>query len=139
MQKKNVGIYRLKFNVGILLMFSGEIDEHGIRAIEYRDDHWVDNFPLIWSSGRQFDAWEMNLYLEHRYKGLYRAPKRAARSNSLGGVSVKTLQSIANSLCVFLSWLAEENVDWRQVTAQASTQRAKYWLPVYRFRKLLID
>jgi hypothetical protein len=84
MQKKNVGIYRLKFNVGTLPEFSGEIDEHGIRAIEYRDDHWVDNFPLIWSSGRQFDALEMNLYLEHRYKGLYRAPKRAARSNSLG-------------------------------------------------------
>lgn len=139
MQKKNVGIYRLKFNLGTLPVFSGEIDEHGIRAIEYRDDHWVDNFPLIWSSGRQFDALEMNLYLEHRYKGLYRAPKRAARSNSLGGVSVKTLQSIANSLCIFLSWLAEENVDWRQVTAQASTQRAKYWLPVYRFRKSLID
>nr|WP_282554998.1 tyrosine-type recombinase/integrase [Providencia stuartii] len=129
----------MRFNVGALPVFSGEVNDHGIRAIEYRADHWVDNFPLIWSNDRQFDALEMNLFLEHRYKGLHRAPKRAARSNPLGGISLKTLQSIANSLCIFLNWISEENVDWRQVTAQASTQRAKYWLPVYRFRKFLID
>ena len=139
MQKKCVSVHRVRFNVGALPVFSGEVNNHGIRTIEYRDDHWVDNFPLIWSNDRQFDALEMNLFLEHRYKGLYRAPKRAARSNPLGGISLKTLQSIANSLCIFLSWLEEENVDWRLVTAQASTQRAKYWLPVYRFRKFLID
>lgn len=139
MQKKLSRVYRVRFNVGSLPVFSGETGHQGIRVIEYRKDHWVDNFPLIWSHERQFDALEMNLFLEHRYKGLYRAPKRAARSNPLGGVSLKTMQSIANSLCIFLSWLAEENVDWRQVTAQASTQRAKYWLPVYRFRKFLID
>lgn len=139
MQKKSVSIHKVRFNVGSLPVFSGEVNDHGIRAIEYRADHWVDNFPLIWSNDRQFDALEMNLFLEHRYKGLYRAPKRAARSNPLGGVSLKTLQSIANSLCIFLSWISEENVDWRQVTAQVSTQRAKYWLPVYRFRKFLID
>lgn len=139
MQKKSVSIHKVRFNVGALPVFSGEVNDHGIRAIEYRADHWVDNFPLIWSNDRQFDALEMNLFLEHRYKGLYRAPKRAARSNPLGGISLKTLQSIANSLCIFLSWISEENVDWRQVTAQASTQRAKYWLPVYRFRKFLID
>ena len=46
---------------------------------------------------------------------------------------------MANSLSVFLSWLIEEDVDWRQVIAHANTQRAKYWLPVYRFRKFLID
>lgn len=139
MQKKISRVYRVRFNVGSLPVFSGEANNHGIRVIEYRKDHWVDNFPLIWSHERQFDALEMNLYLEHRYKGLYRAPRRAARANSLGGVSVKTLHSIANSLCIFLSWLAAEGVDWRQVIAQATTQRAKYWLPVYRFRKLLID
>lgn len=139
MQKKSVSIHKVRFNVGALPVFSGEVNDHGIRAIEYRADHWVDNFPLIWSNDRQFDALEMNLFLEHRYKGLHRAPKRAARSNPLGGISLKTLQSIANSLCIFLNWISEENVDWRQVTAQASTQRAKYWLPVYRFRKFLID
>ncbi|WP_435653243.1 tyrosine-type recombinase/integrase [Bermanella sp. WJH001] len=139
MQKKSVSIHKVRFNVGALPVFSGVVNDHGIRVIEYRADHWVDNFPLIWSNDRQFDALEINLFLEHRYKGLYRAPKRAARSNPLGGISLKTLQSIANSLCIFLSWLEEKNVDWRQVTAQAATQRAKYWLPVYRFRKFLID
>lgn len=93
--------------MGSLPVFSGEVNDHGIRDIEYRADHWVDNFPLIWSNDRQLDALEMNLFLEHRYKGLYRAPKRAARSNPLGGISLKTLQSIANSLCIFLRWISE--------------------------------
>ena len=139
MQIKQVRIYRVKFNAGSLPAFTGEINEAGQRTIEYRDDHWIENFPLIWSGSRQFDAMEMNLFLEHRYKGIYRAPKRSGHSNSLGGVSVKTLSSIANSLSLFLSWLENMNVDWRHVTAEANTQRAKYWLPVYRFRKHLID
>lgn len=120
-------------------MFTGDVHDYDLRVIEYPEDHWVDNFPLIWSSNRQFDSLEMNLFLEHRYKGVFRSTKRLSHSNSLGGVSIKTLHSMANSLCIFLSWLDEQEVDWRQVTAQAATQRAKYWLPVYRFRKYLID
>lgn len=139
MQNKSARVYRVRFNAGSLPVFSSATNAEGLRTIEYRNDHWVDNFPLIWSCERQFDALEMNLFLEHRYRGLCRPPKRVSRLNQLGGVSVKTLQSMANSLSVFLSWLIEEDVDWRQVIAHANTQRAKYWLPVYRFRKFLID
>ncbi|MBE4021777.1 integrase, partial [Vibrio parahaemolyticus] len=60
-------------------------------------------------------------------------------TNNLGGVSVLTLSSTAYSLSIFLAWLEENNVAWQEVIAVASSEKAKYWLPVYRFRKHLIE
>lgn len=132
-------IRKVRLNLGDRPTFKNDSNEHKIRSIEYSADHYVDKFPLICSENRQFDALEMNLFLVHKYKGFYRTSRKVGRSNLYGGVSVKTLHSIANSLSIFLLWLDNNNVDWRDVKAAANTERAKYWLPVYRFRKYLID
>ncbi|MCG8315523.1 MAG: site-specific integrase [Pseudomonadales bacterium] len=129
----------VRFNAGSLPYFCGRASSTGLRHIAYHKDHWVDGFPLIWCPSRVTDALEMNLFLEHRYKGQYLRPRRGGLANPLGGVTLKTLKSIANSLASFMAWLSEHNVDWREVTAYSATDKAKYWLPVYRFRKHLID
>lgn len=134
-----VSIVRTRFNSGYGSGFSGELSPEGLRKLSYRRDHFVDGFPLLWSDARPGDALEMNLFLEHRYQGRFQVSRRAGRSSPLGGVSVKTIHSMAGSLSNFLSWLEETQCDWRQVIASANTERAKYWLPVYRYRKHLID
>lgn len=134
-----VSVMKTTLNVGARPQFSGVLSENGLRQLEYHQDHWVEKFPLLWSDIRLADALEMNLFLEHRYKGLFRVPRRTGGGSLLGGVSIKTINSMAGSLGNFLSWLEITQCDWRQVVATANTERAKYWLPVYRYRKHLID
>lgn len=134
-----VRVIKTNFNAGFVPQFTGEFYGIGLRRMVYRQDHWVPRFPLLWSDERLSDALEMNLFLEHRYKGSYMSANKKGRGSALGGVTVKTLYSVANSLARFLMWLTETNADWKNVTAQAKTERAKYWLPVYQFRKYLID
>ncbi|GAC28586.1 integrase family protein [Glaciecola pallidula DSM 14239 = ACAM 615] len=57
----------------------------------------------------------------------------------MGGISLITAQSLANSMCLFLQWIEINNVDWHEVYAVSDSDKAKYWLPVYRYRKYLIE
>lgn len=131
-------ILKLKANIGALPYFASECED-GFRQVQFHQPHCVDKFPRLISLLRIEDVLEMNLFLEHRFRGIFMPPKRGGKANSLGGVSLPTLQSIANSLSIFLDWLEDNRVDWREVIAVAATERAKFWLPIYRFRKHLID
>ncbi|MDP2568139.1 hypothetical protein Q8W14_06040 [Photobacterium damselae subsp. piscicida] len=127
-------------NLGDLPYFDSQCSsEQVLRVITFHKDCEVPSFPRLRSLTRIHDVLEMNLFLEHRYKGLFMPPKRANKTNNLGGVSVLTLSSTAYSLSIFLAWLEENNVAWQEVIAVASSEKAKYWLPVYRFRKYLIE
>ncbi|EJE8676061.1 hypothetical protein M5236_004798, partial [Vibrio parahaemolyticus] len=127
-------------NLGDLPYFDSQCSsEQVLRVIAFHRDREVSNFPRLRSLTRIHDVLEMNLFLEHRYKGLFMPPKRANKTNNLGGVSVLTLSSTAYSLSIFLAWLEENNVAWQEVIAIAPSEKAKYWLPVYRFRKYLIE
>ncbi|EGR3001955.1 integrase [Vibrio parahaemolyticus] len=127
-------------NLGDLPYFDSQCSsEQVLRVIAFHKDREVPSFPRLRSLTRIHDVLEMNLFLEHRYKGLFMPPKRANKTNNLGGVSVLTLSSTAYSLSIFLAWLEENNVAWQEVIAVASSEKAKYWLPVYRFRKHLIE
>ncbi|MGQ5484920.1 site-specific integrase [Photobacterium damselae subsp. piscicida] len=127
-------------NLGDLPYFDSQCSsEQVLRVITFHKDREVPSFPRLRSLTRIHDVLEMNLFLEHRYKGLFMPPKRANKTNNLGGVSVLTLSSTAYSLSIFLAWLEENNVAWQEVIAVASSEKAKYWLPVYRFRKYLIE
>ena len=125
-------------NLGWLPYFN-EVDEHGLRSISYHEDHIVERFPRVLSLTRIQDALEINLFLEHRYKGLFMPPKRGGKKNTLGGVSLVTIQSLANSMSLFLQWIEKNNMDWHEVYAVSDSDKAKYWLPVYRYRKYLIE
>ena len=105
----------------------------------FHADRAVTRFPRLRSLTRLYDVLEMNLFLELRFKGLFMPPKRSNRTNNLGGVSVLTLSSTAYSLSIFLDWLEVNDVAWQEVIAVAATDKAKYWFPVYRFRRHLID
>lgn len=102
-------------------------------------DVLVEDFPLLWCQARPIDALEMNLFIEHRYRGLFARPKVGGKRNLKGGVLVQTLSSIANSLRGFLGWLADAGADWRETSAVADSERAKSWLPAYRYRLHLIE
>lgn len=129
--KKNV-------NLGDLPYFKGS-DEQSRREVQYHHDHWVEKFPRVLSLQRIADALEINLFLEHRFKGTFMPPKRRGKTNSLGGISLTTLNSLANSMSLFLRWIEQHNVNWQEVYAVTDGDNAKYWLPVYRYRKHLID
>ena len=47
----------------------------------------VERLTRVISLNRVLDALEINLFLEHRYKGLFMLPKRGGKKNALGGVS----------------------------------------------------
>lgn len=140
-----VQLYRVTFNLGELPYFEGEHELSvkpvavRVRGIGFHQDHIVDDFPLLFCPTRVLDGLEMNLFLEYRYRGKFLPPKKGGNRNLVGGVTVKTLKSIANSLRGFLAWLAETNTDWREVYAVADSDKAKAWLPPYRYRKYLID
>ncbi|MBR8093135.1 tyrosine-type recombinase/integrase [Burkholderia cenocepacia] len=109
-----------------------------VRQVRFHRDHVVDRFPLLYCASRLRDALEMNLFMEHRYRGKFLRPKTSRNRNPQGGVSLKTLKSIANSLRGFLTWLDRTDMDWREVYAAADGDRAKAWLAPYRYRVHLI-
>lgn len=125
-------------NLGSLPYFS-DVDDIGKRCVMFHHDHVVQRFPRVLSLKRVLDALEINLFLEHRYKGLFMPPKRGGKKNSLGGVSLVTMNSLANSMSLFLQWIEANDVDWHEVYAVSDSDKAKFWLPVYRYRKYLID
>lgn len=125
-------------NIGQLPYFS-KVDEGGLRTIAFHEDHNVERFPRVVSLTRIQDALEINLFLEHRYRGIFMPPKRGGIKNTLGGISLTTLQSLANSMCLFLQWIEINDVNWQEVYAVSGSDKTKYWLPVYRYRKHLID
>lgn len=135
-----VSVVKNEVNLGDLPYFNQEARcGQPLREVSYHCDREVSKLPRLRSLTRIHDVLEMNLFLEHRYKGLFMPPKRANQTNNLGGVSVLTLSSAAYSLSIFLSWLEDNDVAWQEVMAIAPSEKAKYWLPVYRFRKHLID
>lgn len=133
-----VSVLKMDVNLGRLPYFE-PTGSSLLREVVFHQDREVARFPRLRSLTRFHDVLEMNLFLEHRYKGLFMPPKRSNRTNNLGGVSVLTLSSTAYSLSIFLDWLEINNVAWQEVIAVAATDKAKYWLPVYRFRRHLID
>ena len=135
-----VSVVKNEVNLGDLPYFNQESNcGQPLRGVSYHCDREISKFPRLRSLTRTHDVLEMNLFLEHRYKGLFMPPKRANQTNNLGGISVLTLSSTAYSLSIFLSWLEANDVAWQEVIAIAPSEKAKYWLPVYRFRKHLID
>jgi len=138
-------VIKALLNLGKLPYFDGtfidgtEEEDTPLRSIAYHHDHVVEDFYLIQSKTNFIDALEMNLYLQERYKGKFLPPKRGGHRNELGGVTAKTIKSISNSLRVFLSWIEEEGLDWHEVTAVTLSDKAKEWLPVYRFKSYLIQ
>lgn len=133
-----VSVVKLSVNMGDLPYFE-QGERQQMRKVAYHRDRAVEKFPRLHSLTRVEDVLEMNLFLEHRFRGLFMPPKRGGQANNLGGVSLLTLNSIAYSLSLFLGWLEQHHVAWQEVMAVAATDKAKYWLPVYRFRKHLID
>ncbi|MFS1439561.1 hypothetical protein [Shewanella sp. 10N.286.48.A6] len=125
-------------NLGNLPYFS-DVDDSGKRMVMFHQDHIIERFPRVLSLTRVLDALEINLFLEHRFKGLFMPPKRGGKKNPLGGVSLVTMNSLANSMSLFLQWIEAHDVDWHEVYAVSDSDKAKYWLPVYRYRKYLID
>lgn len=140
-----VQVLHVSINLGDLPYFDGIVTlpddgtENSIRKICFHRDHVVEGFPLLFCPSRVVDGLEMNLFLEHRYRGKFLRPRTGGHRNPLGGVTVKTLKSIANSLCGYLAWLAESNIDWREVYAVTDSDKAKAWLPPYRYRAHLIE
>lgn len=141
----NVLVVPVSINLGDLPYLEGTTavssgaDCTTTRQVRFHRDHVVDGFPLLFCFSRLPDALEMNLFMEHRYCGKFLRPKSGGHRNLRGGVTVKTLKSIANSLRGFLGWLAETNTDWHEVYAVADSDRAKAWLPPYRYRAYLIS
>jgi len=125
-------------NLGSLPYIS-DVKDHGYREVMFHEDRFIKRFPRVLSLNRLQDALEINLFLEHRYKGLFMPPKRGGNKNPLGGVSLVTVQSLANSMSLFLQWVEKNNVDWQEVYAVSDSDKAKYWLPIYRYRKHLIE
>jgi len=134
----SINLGTLPYFDGVVSLASGD-EETTLRRVRFHRDHIVDGFPLLFCAARPFDASEMNLFMEHRYRGKFRRPKNGGHRNDLGGVTVKTVKSIANSLRVFLAWLVATKTDWREIYAVADTDRAKAWLPPYRYRAFLIS
>ncbi|MDU0112279.1 site-specific integrase [Psychrosphaera aquimarina] len=136
-------IIQTEVNLGALPSFDGELikvkDKHQIRSINYQRMHTINKFPLLFNDRRLNDCLEVNLFLEYRYKGKFIRPKKGSQRNFLGGVSVKTINSIAKSLKVFLTWLEDKGIEWKDLYAVAESDRAKEWLPPYIFRSHLIE
>ncbi|MBP3140476.1 tyrosine-type recombinase/integrase [Aliivibrio fischeri] len=138
-----ISIVYTKLNLGSLSSFDGELialsDKYQIRNINYQRSHVVDKFPLLFSETRLNDCLEANLFLEYRYKGKFLRPKKGGQRNLLGGVTVKTVKSIANSLKIFLTWSEEAGIEWKDLYAVSASEKAKEWLPPYRYRAHLIE
>lgn len=131
-------IVKQTVNLGNLPYFDGK-NTNGEKIIKYHEDNWVEKFPRVVSLIRVNDALEINLFMEHRYRGKFMPSKHGGRSNTLGGITLLTVGSIANSMCIFLQWIEENDINWQEVYAISDSEKAKYWLPVYRYRKNLIN
>ncbi|WP_080403156.1 site-specific integrase [Burkholderia ubonensis] len=136
-------VVRATLNLGDLPYFASGSDVTtevgaGQRQICFHRDRPVARFPLLFCESRMVDALEMNLFMEHRYRGRFLPPKKGGNRNPCGGVTVKTLVSLANSLRGFLGWLADNDVDWHEVYAVSDGEKARAWLPPYRYRAYLI-
>ncbi len=131
-------VIKQRVNLGSLPYFTDQVSQDQ-RINAFHEDHIVERFPRVLSLVRVQDALEINLFLEHRYKGLFMPPKRGGKKNQLGGVSLTTVQSLAYSMSLFLQWIEANDVDWHEVYAVSDSDKAKYWLPVYRYRKHLIE
>ena len=69
--------------IGVLPYFAAKpVDE--LRVIKCHQAHKVEKFPRLVSLTRIEDVLEMNLFLEHRYRGIFMPPNRGGHSNSLG-------------------------------------------------------
>lgn len=140
----SVLVVPVSLNLGDLPYFDGPGviahagEEAAVRQVCFHRDHVVEGFPLLFCPDRVLDALEMNLFMEYRYRGRFLRPKSGGHRNPMGGVTVKTLKSIANSLRGYLAWVAETGTDWRELHAVADGDRAKAWLPPYRYRTYLI-
>lgn len=132
-------IIKKTVNLGDLPYFEKTKTQTADRVVLYHHDNWIEKFPRLVSLTRIADTLEINLYLEHRFKGTFMPPKHGGKTNPLGGVTLLTLNSIAISMCLFLEWIEENDVHWQEVYAVSNSDKAKYWLPVYRYRKYLID
>lgn len=122
-----ISIIQTKLNLGTLPSFDGELldiaGEYLIRNINHQRHHEVDKFPLLFSDTRLKDCLEINLFLEYRYKGKFLRPSRGGHKNLLGGVTVKTIKSIANSLKVFLVWLEAAGLEWKDLYAVSASEK----------------
>ncbi len=138
-----ISIVKVDVNMGSLPSFDGElinISKHQqIRSIKYQRQHIPEKFSLLTSSTRLKECLEINLFLEYRYKGKFLRPKKGGQKNLLGGVTVKTIKSIANSLKIFLNWLENRGIEWKDLYAVSESEKAKEWLAPYQFRTHLID
>lgn len=65
------------------LPYVSSVDEEGQRTIAFHEDHIIERFPRVLSLVRIQDTLEINLFLEHRYKGLFMPPKRGGKKNLL--------------------------------------------------------
>lgn len=71
------------------------------------------------------------------YCNLLLVPQMHAFIFWLGGVSLITVQSLANSMCLFLQWVEKHNVDWHEVYAVSDSDKAQGWrfrFAIYRLR-----
>lgn len=138
-----ISIVKADINMGLLPSFDGELinisKNQQIRSIKYQREHISEKFSLLTSDTRLKECLEVNLFLEYRYKGKFLRPKKGGQKNILGGVTVKTIKSIANSLKIFLNWLESRGIDWKDLYAVSESEKAKEWLPPYQFRAHLID
>ena len=138
-----ISIVKVNINMGSLPFFDGElinISKHQqIRSIKYQRQHISKKFSLLTSDTRLKECLEVNLFLEYRYKGKFLRPKKGGQKNLLGGVTVKTIKSIANSLKIFLNWVENKGIEWKDLYATSESEKAKEWLPPYQFRAHLIN
>ncbi|MGO3445280.1 MAG: hypothetical protein ACTINA_17565 [Pseudoalteromonas distincta] len=117
-------VVRRNVNVGSLPYFLN-VDGDSLHTVAFHEEHVVERFPRVLSLARIQDTLEINLFLEHRYKGLFMPLKRGGKKNPLGGVSLITVQSLANSMSLFLQWIEANNVDWHEVYAVSDSDKAK--------------
>ena len=138
-----ISIVKADINMGSLPSFDGELinisKNQQIRSIKYQREHISEKFSLLTRGTRLRECLELNLFLEYRYKGKFLRPKKGGQKNLLGGVTVKTIKSIANSLKIFLNWLENKGIEWKDLYAVSESEKAKEWLPPYQFRAHLID
>ena len=83
-----VSVLKCDVNIGDLPYFEGE-NAHQLRTVAFHQNREIEKFPRLHSLTRIEDVLEMNLFLEHRYKGTFKPPKRGGHANSLGAPGVR--------------------------------------------------
>lgn len=161
--KPLVTIIKTEINLGNFSAF--EQDETGgfvmdkitdnveIRQFNVIVDKVVQDFPLLCCFERLKDVLEINLFMVRRYRGdeaLKRndtrgrstiAESEATRASAKGqGVSIKTVEKIAEHLKDFLEWCINGDVDWEVALSEPLSERSdhKDLLPIWQYRVHLI-